>query len=91
MVAIARRHLRDQRRHVRGDQAFRAEVSCRICSHGLLARFEGYFPGYSKLISGDHDYLSWVILKAHTRQPSRRRETHISRSARPAGDQFPLL
>lgn len=33
----------------------------------LLARFEGYFPGYSKLISGDHDYLTWVILKAHTR------------------------
>jgi choline dehydrogenase-like flavoprotein len=33
----------------------------------LLARFEGYFPGYSKLISGSHDFFSWVILKAHTR------------------------
>ena len=33
----------------------------------LLARFEGYFPGYSKLISGHHDYLSWIVLKAHTR------------------------
>jgi choline dehydrogenase len=32
----------------------------------LLARFEGYFPGYSKLISGHHNYLSWIILKAHT-------------------------
>jgi choline dehydrogenase len=32
----------------------------------LLARFEGYFPGYSKLISGSHDFVSWVILKAHT-------------------------
>jgi choline dehydrogenase len=32
----------------------------------LLARFEGYFPGYSKLISGHRNYLSWVILKAHT-------------------------
>jgi choline dehydrogenase-like flavoprotein len=32
----------------------------------LLARFEGYFPGYSKLISDSHDFFSWVILKAHT-------------------------
>jgi choline dehydrogenase-like flavoprotein len=33
---------------------------------GLLARFEGYFPGYSKLLLGPHNYLSWVVLKAHT-------------------------
>ena len=32
----------------------------------LLARFEGYFPGYSSLISGHRNYLSWIILKAHT-------------------------
>jgi choline dehydrogenase-like flavoprotein len=32
----------------------------------LLARFEGYFPGYSKLISDSHDFFSWVVLKAHT-------------------------
>ncbi|MGH7855511.1 MAG: GMC family oxidoreductase [Candidatus Binatia bacterium] len=32
----------------------------------LLARFEGYFPGYSKLISGHRNYLSWIILKGHT-------------------------
>jgi choline dehydrogenase-like flavoprotein len=32
----------------------------------LLARFEGYFPGYSKLISDHRNYLSWIILKAHT-------------------------
>ncbi len=32
----------------------------------LLARFEGYFPGYSKLISSHRNYLSWIILKAHT-------------------------
>jgi choline dehydrogenase len=32
----------------------------------LLARFEGYFPGYSRLISGHRNYLSWVVLKAHT-------------------------
>jgi choline dehydrogenase len=33
---------------------------------GLLANFQGYFPGYSKLIAQHHNYLSWVILKAHT-------------------------
>jgi choline dehydrogenase len=32
----------------------------------LLARFEGYFPGYSRDIAAHHDYLSWVVLKAHT-------------------------
>lgn len=34
---------------------------------GLLANFRGYFPGYSKLIAEHHDYLSWVVLKGHTR------------------------
>lgn len=33
----------------------------------LLAKFEGYFPGYSRLVAQQHNYLSWVILKAHTR------------------------
>ncbi len=32
----------------------------------LLARFYGYFPGYSRQITDHHDYLSWAILKAHT-------------------------
>jgi choline dehydrogenase len=34
---------------------------------GLVGKFNGYFPGYSKLISAHHNYLSWVVLKAHTR------------------------
>jgi choline dehydrogenase-like flavoprotein len=33
----------------------------------LLARFYGYFPGYSREITQHHDYLSWAILKAHTK------------------------
>ena len=33
---------------------------------GLLGKFEGYFPGYSKSIEGHQNYLSWVVLKAHT-------------------------
>jgi choline dehydrogenase-like flavoprotein len=33
---------------------------------GLLGKFNGYFPGYSQLISKHHNYLSWVVLKAHT-------------------------
>jgi choline dehydrogenase-like flavoprotein len=34
---------------------------------GLVGKFAGYFPGYSELIARHQDYLSWVILKAHTR------------------------
>jgi len=33
----------------------------------LLARFEGYFPGFSKLISAHDDRLTWAVLKARTR------------------------
>ena len=32
----------------------------------LLAKFEGYFPGYSRVIAEHHDYLTWAVLKAHT-------------------------
>src|SRR5262249_59506 len=32
----------------------------------LLGKFQGYFPGYSELIAKYHDYLTWVVLKAHT-------------------------
>jgi choline dehydrogenase len=34
---------------------------------GMLARFEGYFPGYSQLIARHHNYLTWIVLKARTR------------------------
>jgi choline dehydrogenase-like flavoprotein len=33
----------------------------------LLARFEGYFDGFSQLISNHHDFLTWAVLKAHTK------------------------
>jgi choline dehydrogenase-like flavoprotein len=33
---------------------------------GLLDKFKGYFPGYSKLLAEHHNYLSWIVLKAHT-------------------------
>jgi choline dehydrogenase-like flavoprotein len=33
---------------------------------GLLGNFKGYFPGYSQLIAQHHNYLSWIVLKAHT-------------------------
>jgi choline dehydrogenase-like flavoprotein len=33
----------------------------------LLGQFRGYFPGYSQLIAQHRNYLSWVVLKAHTR------------------------
>ena len=33
---------------------------------GLVGNFQGYFPGYSKLIGDRQNYLSWIILKACT-------------------------
>jgi choline dehydrogenase len=42
-----------------------AEVPNLFCM-ALLARFEGYKPEYSKIFATDLNYLTWVILKAHT-------------------------
>ena len=33
----------------------------------LVARFDGYKPGYSASLGTDKNYLTWVILKAHTK------------------------
>lgn len=33
----------------------------------LLAKFRGYYPGYSRAFASDLNYLTWVVLKAHTR------------------------
>src|SRR4029079_7443754 len=32
----------------------------------LLARFEGYRPGFSELIGGPGEFLTWGNLKGHT-------------------------
>ena len=32
----------------------------------LLAKFRGYYRGYSRDIADHHDYLTWSVLKAHT-------------------------
>jgi len=32
----------------------------------LLAKFRGYYPGYSRDIVEHHNYLTWSVLKAHT-------------------------
>lgn len=32
----------------------------------LLGKFEGYFPGYSRVFPENPNYLTWAILKAHT-------------------------
>jgi choline dehydrogenase-like flavoprotein len=34
---------------------------------GLVGKFKGYFSHYSKLIAEHKNYLSWIILKARTR------------------------
>jgi len=33
----------------------------------LLANFQGYYPGYSQAFAKDLNYLTWIVLKAHTR------------------------
>jgi choline dehydrogenase len=33
----------------------------------LLADFHGYYPGFSRGITQKLDYMTWVVLKAHTR------------------------
>src|ERR1700752_325695 len=44
----------------------RAKLPDLFCM-ALLAQFKGYFPGYSGLFPQGLNYLTWVILKAHTR------------------------
>jgi choline dehydrogenase-like flavoprotein len=34
--------------------------------YGVIGRFEGYFPGYSKMVATHPNYFSWIVLKAHT-------------------------
>jgi choline dehydrogenase-like flavoprotein len=36
----------------------------------LLANFRGYHPGYSERLRTDLNYLTWVVLKGHTRNRS---------------------
>lgn len=38
----------------------------------LLGKFTGYFPGFSLQIEQRHDYLTWAVLKAHTRNTAGR-------------------
>jgi choline dehydrogenase-like flavoprotein len=33
----------------------------------LLAKFKGYYPGYSQAFAKSLNYLTWVVLKGHTR------------------------
>lgn len=33
----------------------------------LLTNFQGYYPNYSQRFATDLNYLSWIVLKAHTR------------------------
>jgi choline dehydrogenase-like flavoprotein len=44
-----------------------AERAPDVFCMSLLAKFTGYFPAYSRAFVDHPDYLTWVILKAHTR------------------------
>ena len=43
----------------------RAKAPDQFCM-ALMARFCGYYPGYSRALGQHTDYLTWAILKAHT-------------------------
>jgi len=47
-----------------------AEPEPDVFCMALLARFEGYYGGFSKLIRDHRDFLTWAVLKAHTRNRS---------------------
>ena len=44
-----------------------AEKAPDLFCMSLLARFSGYYPTYSRSIAEKLNYLSWVVLKGHTR------------------------
>ena len=43
-----------------------AEPQPDLFLYGVIGRFEGYFPGYSSMLATHPNYLTWVVLKAHT-------------------------
>jgi choline dehydrogenase len=44
-----------------------SEANPDLFMFAVPAHFRGYFPGYSRLLFADKRHLSWVVLKAHTR------------------------
>jgi choline dehydrogenase-like flavoprotein len=48
-------------------RSVRADAEPDIFCMALLARFEGYRRGFSDMIRQHTDYLTWAVLKAHTR------------------------
>ena len=57
----------------------------------LLARFEGYFPGFSEADRRALEYLTWAVLKAHTGNRAGKVHAALGRPARSAAGQLPLL
>ena len=48
-------------------RSFAARETPDIFCLALLGLFRGYFPNYSALFAKNLNYLTWVVLKAHTR------------------------
>jgi choline dehydrogenase len=44
-----------------------AEEPADLFCMALLTKFRGYYPNYSQSFAKDLNYLTWVVLKAHTR------------------------
>lgn len=41
-----------------------------LFTFGLIGRFEGYYPGYSRKAIEERSHFTWAVLKAHTRNTS---------------------
>jgi choline dehydrogenase len=54
----------------RSDVARTADELPDLFCMALLARFAGYAPNYSRVFAEKQNYLTWVVLKAHTRNRS---------------------
>jgi len=44
-----------------------AEAAPDLFCMALLANFRGYYPNYSRVFAKDLNYLTWVVLKGHSR------------------------
>ena len=51
---------------IRKSQSAPQEADPDLFMFALAGKFHGYFPGYSKEVERTKNYLTWLVLKAHT-------------------------
>ena len=55
----------------------------------MVARFDGYAPGYSASLGTDRNCLTWVVLKAHTKNTAGRVTLRSADPRDPPAHQLP--